>query len=826
MDMFQPVNYELIFEPDLKKFTFQGQERIKFKVLKPTNKIILNAAELKIKDCFVEYKNQKVVPQKFIVDNDKELLTINLGQKISEDVELFLNFSGELNNKLAGFYRSQYFVKGKGKFLATTQFEPADARRAFPCWDEPEAKASFDITIIVDNSLIALSNMPIKKVRSVKGKKIFIFQRTPVMSTYLVYLLAGEFEFLQDKLGKTLIRMVTTPGRKSEGKVALEFAKKFLKYYEDYFQIKYPLPKLDLIALPDFPEGAMENWGAITFRESELLFDPKISGVSTTQAIAEVIAHEFVHQWFGDLVTMKWWNDLWLNESFATFMAYKSIDSFYPEFDMWSNFLSRWTTSGLDLDALKSSHPIEVKVSSPGEIGEIFDHISYAKGASVLRMLENYLGSENFQNGLKKYLVRYRHGSATTDNLWSALSDVSKKPVKKIMDSWVKQQGYPIVEASKISSHLFLTQKRFLLEPKPDSTQWFIPISIKDGENTQKLLFDKHEMKVEQEFNDPKLNVDQTGFYRVKYSKDLLEKMRHLVASKKIGKIDRFGIENDLFHMCIAGEMHPDEYLSFISSYRNEDEYLVLSDIAGNLSFLYFLTFGKEYQKKVVEFSKTFFRRIFNKYGWKPNEGERFTDPLLRSMAIGALGKFGDENILGTAKQKFEEFVKNSDSLDPNLRSVVYRLAAWQGSMETFKQLTALYKKTQNQDEQTRFLVALGNFRDEKILNETLKFSMTKDVRSQDLYVPSAVVGGNPYGKHLVLPWMKKNWKILTKMYTGGSLSRLRRIIESLDGLTQMKDEKEAKEFFKKNLVKGTEMTVAQTLETIRINAKFLERLD
>ncbi len=823
MDGFKPVNYELIFEPDLEKFTFECEERIKFKILKHTNKIVLNATDLKIKSCFVEWRNEKLVPRKFVLDEKKEQLIISLGQKISGDAELFIDFAGDLSDKLSGFYRSRYFDKEKEKYLATTHFEPADARRAFPCWDEPEAKATFDITVIVEKNLTAISNMPAKQTKTAKGKKIFVFERTPVMSTYLAYVGVGELEFLQDKLDKILIRVVTTPGRKNEGKVALEFAKKFLKYYEDYFRIKYPLPKLDLIALPDFPEGAMENWGAITFRESELLFDQKVSGAVTKQAIAEVIAHEFVHMWFGDLVTMRWWNDLWLNESFATFMAYKSIDNFYPEFDMWSHFMTRWTVPGFELDALKSSHPIEVKVNSPQEVGEIFDAISYAKGASILRMLENYLGPENFRNGLNKYLTGHKYQNATTDDLWTSLSKASKKQVKKIMDPWVKQQGYPIVAVEKTGSHFNLSQKRFLLEPEPDDSLWPIPISVKDGMNIRKFVFDRREMA--EDFIEPKLNVDQTGFYRVKYSHELLEKMRHLVATKRLDKLDRFGIENDLFQLCIADEVHPDEYLNFVSSYRNEDEFLVLSDIAGNLSLLYFLTFGLEYQKKVVEFSKTFFRKIYNKYGWNPKEGEKFTDPMLRSMAIGALGKFGDENILKTAKDKFDEFLKNPDSLNPDLRSTIYRLVAWQGDAETYKQLVSLYKKSRNQDEQTKFLISLGNFKDEKILNEFLKFSMTKNVRAQDLYVPPAVVGGNPYGKHLVLPWLRKNWKTFEKMYAGGSLSRLRNIIKSLDGLSEMKDEKQVKEFLRKNLVKGTEMSIAQTLETIRINAKFLEKL-
>ena len=286
-----------------------------------------------------------------------------------------INFVGTLNDKLVGFYRSKYEYKGKEKYLATTQFEAADARRAFPCWDEPEAKATFDVSLIVDNNLTALSNMPVVSKKKLGKKTSFRFNTTPVMSTYLLYLAVGEFEFLQGKLGKTLVRIVTTKGKKEQGKMALVFTKQFLSYFQKYFKISYPLPKLDMIAIPDFASGAMENWGAITFRETVLLYDPKTSSTDTMQHIAEVIAHEIAHQWFGNLVTMKWWNDLWLNESFATFMATKAVDKIYPEWDFWDQFLISEMTGGLSLDSLKSSHPIDVDVKSPAEVRQIFDEI-------------------------------------------------------------------------------------------------------------------------------------------------------------------------------------------------------------------------------------------------------------------------------------------------------------------------------------------------------------------------------------------------------------------------------------------------------------------
>jgi tricorn protease interacting factor F2/3 len=825
MDGFKPLNYELIFEPNLKTFKFEGQEKIKFKILKSTNRIVLNAAEMKIKSCFLVWKNEKIVPRKVALDEKKEELVVQLGKKVVGDAELFIDFTGILNDKLAGFYRSEYEVKGKKRYLATTQFEAADARRAFPCWDEPEAKATFDVTLVVDKNMTAISNMPVIRQKVVKVKKIFTFAKTPVMSTYLLYLGVGEFEFIQDKLGKILIRVATTTGKKQQAKLALDLTKKFLDFYEKYFQIKYPLPKLDMIALPDFASGAMENWGAITFRETALLFDPKISSTLTKQGIAEVIAHELVHQWFGDLVTMKWWNDLWLNESFATYMAYKALNHYFPEWEIWSQFLNLETVGALEMDSLKSSHPIDVDVKTPAQIREIFDEISYEKGGSILRMLENYLGEEKFKEGLKNHLSNHKYGNATTEDLWNALEKVAKKPVKNMMKTWIEQKGYPIVETTLTDSKLKLVQRKFLLEPVADNSKWFIPLSIQVDEKITSELLKEKEKTILIDSSPFKININQTGFFRTKYPKEILEKLKGMILDKKLGNLDRWGIQNDLFFLSIAGEISVSEYLDFIRTYSNENDYLVLKDIADNLSFLYFITFNQKFFSKVVYVSKLFFKRIFNRLGWEPKKGEKHTDKILRSYAIGSLGRLGEKNILDAANEKFLNFLKNPESLNPDLRGTVYGLVAWSGNEETYKQMVNLYKKATNQEEKRRFLSALAAFTSPEILNQTLDFSLSKDVRSQDLFIPVARVSGNPFGKDIVWPWVKTNWNELTKRYTGGSSQLLTKIIESLSALSDLEKEKEVKGFFRTKSTAGIEMSLAQTLERIRINARFLERL-
>ena len=582
-----PIHYELEFEPDFKKFTFNGRERISIKVSRSTNKITLNAAEIEITKCHAEWNGEEI-KAKTRIDAKSEEITVTLSKKISNTAILSFDFVGQLNDKLVGFYRSKYKYNGKERFLATTQFEAADARRAFPCWDEPEAKATFDVSLLVDNNHSAISNMPIISTKIQNKKTLYKFDTTPIMSTYLLYLAVGEFESISSKTGKTLIRVITTKGKKHQGKLSLEFTKQFLSYFEKYFKIAYPLPKLDMIAIPDFASGAMENWGAITFRETILLYDPKTSSTETKQHIAEVIAHEIAHQWFGNLVTMKWWNDLWLNESFATFMATKAVDTLYPEWDFWDQFLISEMTGGLSLDSLKSSHPIDVPVKSPADVRQIFDEISYNKGGCVLMMLENFIGENNFRQGLHNYLKKHEYSNATTEDLWNSLGSISRQPVRQMMNTWIKQVGYPLIEIQLKDSKLKLSQKRFLLENngKPKQGNWIIPLSVRlDDKVVTKLM--RNQVTIPYRSSWFKINDGQKGFYRVKYDETSLDILGKLIEEKTISNVDRWSIHHDLYALCISNQISLREYLDFVGHYEDEDDYVVLSDIISSLNFIY-----------------------------------------------------------------------------------------------------------------------------------------------------------------------------------------------------------------------------------------------
>ncbi|MCV0366871.1 MAG: M1 family metallopeptidase [Nitrosopumilus sp.] len=822
-----PINYALTFEPDLKKFTFNGAESITADCTKATNSISMNCAELKITSCTVK-SGEKIIKSTPIPHEKKEELQIKLGEKIKGKVIINLEFQGILNDRLLGFYRSQYQQNGKTKYLATSQFEAADARRAFPCWDEPEAKATFEISIIADNKFTAISNMPVKSKKKIGNKTIYNFEKTPIVSTYLIYLGVGEFEYLVGKIGKTQIRVVTTKGNKSKGKFSLELGKKLLTSYEKYFGIKYPLPKLDLIAVPDFAAGAMENWGAITFRETILLYDPKTSSTRTKQYIAEVISHEIAHQWFGNLVTMKWWNDLWLNESFATFMATKFVDKFYPEWDLWNQFVEDAMNVAMGLDSLKTTHPIDVKVNSPAEIREIFDAISYDKGGCILRMLEHYVGEPNFQKGLKKYLSDFKYTNAEGQDLWNAIGKASGMPVSSMVNTWLKQPGFPLIEINQDGNTLKLKQKRYLLEPDKKFSKglWHIPLSLGLEDEISKKLFTQKSLSVKLPPNTIGFvaNYGRKGFYRVKYDEGILLDLKMLVDEKRVPGIDRWAIQNDLFSLCVSGDDQVRNYLDFSDAYFDEDSYLASVNVAHNLASLYFRAFDEKFAEEIRSYAVNYFRKILFNLGWETKKSDKHTDALLRSFVISALGKMNDDEVTEEALKRYKKFLISPNSISPDLVEPICSIAAWNGNSKTHVELTKLYKNAKTMEEKLRFLGAMCSFKDKKLLLKSLDFSQTPNVRSQNMQLPIMKVAANPYGDKVLWPWLKKNWKKLNKKVGHGN-PLFNRIVASISSVADDSMEKEIKKFFRDNPTPGTERTQTQTLERIRINSKLLRRM-
>ncbi|VVB76765.1 Tricorn protease-interacting factor F2 [uncultured archaeon] len=640
-----PKRYFVEFDTSLKTFKFGGKEKIEVAVSEPTYRIELNAAELTIKEAIVESRG---VAQKATVSLDKknERAILRIKSKVRGDVTISLCFAGVNNDKMYGFYKSKYLAGGKVCYLLSTQFEPADARHAFPCFDEPAFKAKFDVSVVADAGLECVSNMPIRNEELLKrGRKRISFFTTPRMSTYLVYLGVGDFDRVEGKLGKLKISVLTTKGKKNLAVLALDYAKKFVKHHENYFGIKYALPKLDLLAIPDFAAGAMENWGAITFRETDILGDEG-SAVASKQGIAITIAHELAHQWFGDLVTMEWWDDLWLNESFATYMSYKAIQAVIPEWDMMTQYLNDEVGGALGADQLKSTQPISTRVNDPEEMNEAFNpEITYAKGGAVLEMIEDYVGSRVFRNGLHEFLNAHKFGNATKYDLWRSIDDASEKAgkrtlVEKMAAKWIEKPGYPVVVVSRSEKGFALRQNRFCISAEDKaSSDWHIPVHyITDRKSEGKFLMAGSTHSINSadvaEAEWVKLNIGQKGFYRIRYESEMLDKLGEAIRDGRLSSIDAWGIEGDLFSFVRSGRFVVDDYLRFVRKYCFDCGYPADSRILAHLGWLHNMLYNTPLVDSAREPLVSYSRGLLKRLGVERKRGEKNECALLRSSAL------------------------------------------------------------------------------------------------------------------------------------------------------------------------------------------------
>ncbi|MBI2036631.1 M1 family metallopeptidase [Candidatus Microgenomates bacterium] len=816
----RPERYEIILRPDLDNFTFNGEEIITLIIDKPTKTITLHAVELDIESAEIVVSGQEVWAGQISYNEKTETATFTFSKTIAKGKgQLKLHFRGILNDKMRGFYRSRYVVNGKEKYLATTQFEATDARRAFPGFDEPAQKAIFDITLIVPQSATAISNTVETDIEEYQaGLKIVKFAPTPKMSTYLLAFITGEFESIETKTKNgLLVRAFVLPGKKEQAKFALETASKILDFYQEYFDITYPLPTLDLIAIPDFAHGAMENWGAIAYRESTLLFDEKNSSLANKQWVALVIAHELAHMWFGDLVTMKWWTHLWLNEGFASFIEYVAIDSLFPQWDIWTQFVYLENGTAFSLDALKNTHPIEVNVHHPSEISEIFDKVSYSKGAAIIRMLAAYLGEETFRKGISHYLKKHALGNAETADLWRALEEVSRKPVEKIMSNWTLKAGHPVVRLQVTGNRLELTQDRFFINPisrkqTKDKTVWNIPLNG--------LLMDKRIINIPSKW--VKLNVGETSFVRVNYPPKQLALLSRAVLQKKLGPVDRLGIVRDAFDLARAGELSTVEALKLASHYQAETDYTVWMELSLKIDQLASLLTHEKFYKQYRSFCRLLFAKIAAKMGWKKRVNELHTQTFLRSLALYHLGTYGDKKTINMAQKLFEEHWAERQLLDPDLRAVVYTLVAENGDREEYQKLVSLYQKTELAQEKDRITRPLASFSQRVLLERTLAWSLSKDVRAQDTVRVITAVFGNPKGRELAWRFVKQNWQVLLNRYGGGGM--LSRLVSAAQDFVTSEDAQDVEAFFAKNPTPEVKRTVAQVLEQIYANAGWLAR--
>jgi puromycin-sensitive aminopeptidase len=826
-----PERYQIMFKPEFKNFTFEGEETIFLSLSKPTTEIIVHADELKVTEAVFKQNQVEMKASKIKYDKKSETVIFSFPSPISPGKgQLYLKFSGILNDKMRGFYHSKYELNGEEKHLATSQFEPTDSRRAFPCLDEPSQKAIFDITLMVPKGHTAISNtLPIDIAEHESGYQIVKFSPTPKMSTYLLAFIVGDFEFLEGKTKHgVLVRVFTTPGKKSQAKFALDVAIKTLDFYDDYFKIPYPLPVLDMIAIPDFAAGAMENWGAVTYRESMLLVDPEKTSLANKQWVALVIAHELAHQWFGNLVTMKWWTHLWLNEGFASFIEFLAIDYLFPQWDIWTQFVDTEMASGLSLDALKNTHPIEVEVYNPAQIGEIFDRVSYEKGASVLRMLWKYLGEKDFQKGLQLYLKRHAYSNAETAELWQALEEASGKPVKKVMKNWTSKPGHPLVRVQVTGDRLQLIQSRFFSSSVSkrktrDKTIWSIPLTIQTDQGEDQILMDKKTISIPKPKDDGwlKLNTDEVSFIRVDYPAQYLRKLEEAILKNKLSAPDRLGLIRDSFALSEAGSSPTSLALELVESFKKETDYTVWSELSANLGKLDSLLALEKSYLNFRNYGRDIYSQIATKMGWEKKKGEKHTDSLLRSLSLYKFGSFGDKETIKHAQKLFADYLAGG-KISPDLKGVVYNLVTENGGNKEFSALLSLYKKEDNHQEKDRIGRSLGLFKTKTLLSKALEFAISKYVRPQNSLGIIGTVWGNPEGRYLAWEFVKKNWQFLKDRYAGSHY--FTRVFIPMGEFTKTTDAKEISAFIKKHPVPEAQRTLSQALEQIESNVEWLKR--
>ena len=831
-----PTEYAIRIVPNLDNFTFAGSETVKLNVRSPVHQLVLNGLELKIEAASVDGKELPLSAIK--TDNEKELLTLTLPSELAAgDHALALRFTGKINQQGQGLFYMRYQEQGSGarKVMLGTQFEATDARRFFPCWDEPAFRARFQLTVVVPENWLAVSNMPIESEQKIAGGKEVRFAPTPPMSSYLNVFVAGELDFIESRVGPTQIRVIATKGKAELGRYALEASAEILKYYNDYFGVPYPLPKLDQIAIPGGFGGAMENWGGITYYESRLLFDPKSSSGETKQNIYEVLAHEMAHMWFGDLVTMAWWDNLWLNEGFASWMGSKCTAHFNPQWEVWlARELPRDPTrrigiakeAAMEGDARSTTHPIQQRIATEAEANSAFDDITYKKGQSFLRMLESFLGEDVFRDGIRRYIAAHKYSNTTTADLWNALSDASNKSVGEIAAGWTEQPGFPVVTVKReADGKVRLTQERFTVNFKnAPPLLWQIPLTYSVvGEAPATLLMTDKTAALENIPADRalKLNLNGAGNYRVEYDDRSWELL--LKALPKLGVEDRVNLMSDAWALVEAGRAPVSLYFGLVEKLPASTDLAEREQIINVLDFVNGLLVGSSERERFQRYARSLLRPTFATLGWEPKPDEPPNAGRLRASLIGALGHLNDPEVIAGCRERFEKYLAHPASLPPDLRAPVLAVVGRYADEKTWNKLHELGLKTTSIEDQQNYYEALACATDPKLVKKTLAIALTDELpTSRAIFLVSRVArdSGHP---DIAWEFAKANMKALLAKVDAAGANRYAPSLFTFFSDGSRADE--LKNYAEKNLTPASAPEVAKVVDEIQFRAEFKDRL-
>lgn len=816
-----PENYRITLAPNFDTDKFSGQETIHIHVLKLTNNIALNALDIDFQSASISSGGADQTA-KVALDKRNQTATLAVEKPLTAGpADIHITYTGILNNQLRGFYLS----KANGRKYAVTQFESTDARRAFPSFDEPAYKATFDISAIVDQRDTAISNGKIisDTPGPGAGKHTLKFATSPKMSSYLVALAVGDFEYIEGSADGIPIRVWTTPGKKEMGQFALETSEYALKYYDNYFGIKYPFGKLDLIGLPDFAAGAMENTAAITFRDALLLVDEKHAPTWALKQIASVITHEMAHQWFGDLVTMRWWDDVWLNEGFATWMESKPLEAWKPEWQMDLADVQD-TTDTLKVDSLQNTRPIHQSAETPAQIEELFDGIAYGKAAAVLRMLESYLGPEPFRAGVNAYLKAHEYGNATDPDFWNALATASRKPVDKIMPTFVTQPGVPLVtvraQCQGKSTLVTLAQERYFYDrsllQSPNPELWMIPVCMEETGSTSsrcELLSSKQQI-IELPGCSGSVfgNAGAEGYYRTGYDSAAFQDMSRIV-EKDFTPAERIVLLRDVWAAIRAEQQPIGDILQLSEGLQRDPNSAVIRQMDQDLDYIGTYLVSDSDRAQYEAWVRRLLGPVLKEVGWQPAPGEDPNRKDLRACVFYTLGYTGrDPEVLAKAHEIVNTALQDPNSVDPSIIDPAFTVSALDGNAKLYDEIMARLGKNGNPEQYYRLLYALAHFSNPALLQRTLDYAVSPAVRNQDTLLLISAVMRNPAGEELAWNFVQSHWEQIQKIVGPFNAAGLVGTTGSFCS-AGMRDQ--VQQFFSQHPVPAAERTLRQALENV-----------
>lgn len=846
---FQPKHYDLTLDIDKSSLLFRGNVTISGKKInRPSQRITLHQKDLKITKATItkiDKKKQEIdVPVSRVMHHKSyDEVRLHTNEMLYPGIyRIDIHFKGAITEPMNGLYPCHFKHDSANKTLLATQFESHHAREVFPCIDEPAAKATFQLTTRTDNDEAILSNTPVMSERNENGQRITTFEKTPVMSTYLLALANGEVDYQESttKHGVT-IRAYATPDNVEFVQFALDVAVGCLEFYTEYFGIDYPLSKLDMIALPDFASGAMENWGLITYREQTLLVDPDNSTLSTKQYVAMVVAHELAHQWFGNLVTMQWWTDLWLNEGFASWIEYMAVDTLFPEWEMWTQFIATEQQQALRLDTLQNTHPVEVPIKHPDEIRTIFDAISYSKGASLIHMLHDYLGADDFRAGLQHYLRTHSYRNTTTNDLWQALEDSSGKAVREFMSKWTAQSGYPLIAVADEGGRTALTQQLFTTDPTIAQTAELLwPVPLLTSQASEATLTTSSATLQKPLPLDEKINQNQSGFYRVQYSAARMKQLRESLSKQSLAATDRIGLMADAFEAAKYGYGDSIEAAKLLDALQREDNYAVWEIISGWLGSMRLVMGSEQLREALKPYTRQLVAQQLKRLGWERRDDDSHFDRLLRPIIINMAANADEEWVVDKCHELFYAIHDIEDTrkdlpmvpprkklkrglVDPDLRGAVFGTVARRGDQATFEALVHLHHTSHLTEEKNTLAAAITAFEQPEIIEQALELIQGENVRLQDATYWIAYSLMNRHAKERTWQWLKDNWQWLDeKLGTDLSFYRMPLYVARVFSRADIKRDYET--FFNTRMTPGLERSYKQGLEMLDWQTRWRER--